>query len=95
MIPDAELVLPWVLDGLMILLPLAALCAFVRLILGPSLPDRVVALDLIVMILVGLIAVYTIKTGQESLLRIAMVLALLAFLGTVSFARYLEKRGPE
>jgi multicomponent Na+:H+ antiporter subunit F len=67
--------------------------AFVRLALGPSLPDRVVALDLVGTLAVGIIAAYDIATEQPVLLDAATVVALVAFLATVGFARYLERRG--
>lgn len=66
--------------------------AFYRLVRGPSLPDRVVALDLIGVIAVGVIAAYDILTEQPILLDAATVVALVAFLGTVAFARYVERR---
>jgi multicomponent Na+:H+ antiporter subunit F len=66
--------------------------AFVRLARGPTLPDRVVALDLISLLAAGLLAVYSRVTEHALLLDVATVLALIAFLGTVAFARYLEKR---
>jgi multicomponent Na+:H+ antiporter subunit F len=65
----------------------------VRLARGPSLPDRVVALDLIGVIAVGMIACYDLVTEQPVLLDAATVVALVAFLGTVAFARYVERRG--
>lgn len=74
------------------LLSLAVVMAFVRLARGPSLPDRVVALDLLTTLAIGMIAVYAIAMNQPVLLDVAIVLALLSFLGTVAFARYLEKR---
>lgn len=67
--------------------------ALVRLLTGPTLPDRVVALDLIAALTIGMIAVYTVATNQEVLLLVAMTLALLAFLGTVAFGRYFERGG--
>ncbi len=70
----------------------AMFLAFIRLIRGPSLPDRVVALDLIGIIVVGIIAAYDILTEQPVLLDAATVVALVAFLGTVAFARYVELR---
>ncbi|MDR4503795.1 MAG: monovalent cation/H+ antiporter complex subunit F [Candidatus Scalindua sp.] len=66
--------------------------AFFRLARGPVLPDRIVALDLIVSLAVGLIAGYTILTKQSVFLNTAVVLTMIAFLGTVAFARYLERR---
>ncbi|MGB7949430.1 MAG: cation:proton antiporter [Candidatus Binatia bacterium] len=74
-------------------LVLAMFLAFIRLVRGPSLPDRVVALDLITIQIAAFLAVDTIATGQTVFLDAAIVLALIAFLGTVAFARYLERRG--
>ncbi len=65
--------------------------AFFRLAHGPGLPDRIVALDLIVSLAVGWIAGYTIFVEQSLFLNTAVVLAMIAFLGTVAFARYLER----
>lgn len=66
--------------------------AMIRLALGPTLADRVVALDLISFVTVGFIAVFTLESGQEPLLDIAITLALVAFLGTIVFARLIVKR---
>lgn len=74
------------------MLILALFIAFTRLVLGPSLPDRVVALDVITVITAGILAVDTIATGRAVFLDAAIVLALISFLGTVAFARYLERR---
>lgn len=74
------------------MMSVAILLAVVRLIRGPSLPDRVVALDLISILVAGVTAIYAIATGQAVFLDVAIVLALIAFLGTVAFARYIEKQ---
>jgi multicomponent Na+:H+ antiporter subunit F len=71
---------------------LAFFLAFIRLVRGPSLPDRVVALDLIGTLTVGTIAAYEVFMSQSTLLDAAVVVALVAFLGTVAFARYVERR---
>lgn len=65
--------------------------ALIRLIVGPSLPDRVVALDLISTLVIGIVAVDIVLTGQIVLLSVVMVLALVSFLGTIAFAHYLER----
>lgn len=78
----------------MAILFIAMLLAMVRVIKGPSLPDRVVAIDLITTLAVGIIAVYTIKTGNEVFLTAGIALALLAFLGTVALALYIRRGGP-
>jgi multicomponent Na+:H+ antiporter subunit F len=60
--------------------------------MGPSIADRVIALDLLITTSVGIIAIYSIVYDQPTFLDIAMILALIAFLGTVAFSYYLEKR---
>jgi len=65
--------------------------AFVRLVRGPSVPDRVVALDLIAVQVVAAVAAYNVATNQSVLFDAAIVLALVAFLGTVAFAGYTER----
>jgi multicomponent Na+:H+ antiporter subunit F len=67
--------------------------SFARLVLGPTLPDRVVALDLLGVLAVGVIAIYSIAVNQSILIDPAFILALVGFLSTVGFARYLERRG--
>jgi multicomponent Na+:H+ antiporter subunit F len=67
--------------------------AIVRLVRGPTLPDRVVALDLIAFLAIGFIALYAIAAGKPAALDAALTLALIAFLGTVAFARYVEHFG--
>lgn len=72
-------------------LTVAMFVAFVRLVRGPSLPARVVALDLMGTLAVGVIAVYAVATAQPIFLDVAVVLALIGFLGTVAFAYFVEK----
>jgi multicomponent Na+:H+ antiporter subunit F len=75
------------------LVGLAMFLTFIRLLLGPTLPDRVVALDLMGVLSVGMIAAYSVATDQPGLMDPAAVVALVGFLGTVAFARFLVKRG--
>ena len=63
-----------------------------RFFKGPSIADRVIALDLLITIGIGVITVYSIFTNQATFLDDAMILALIAFLGTVAFSYYLEKK---
>jgi len=65
-------------------------CAW-RLMAGPSLPDRVVALDLVATLCVGVIALVAIQMEQPAILVVAIVIALVMFLGTAAFAMYIEK----
>jgi multicomponent Na+:H+ antiporter subunit F len=75
------------------LLSVALLLAVVRLLRGPSLPDRVVALDLIAIIAIAMIATFAIGTGEAFVLDVVIAIALVVFLGTVGFAHYLELKG--
>jgi multicomponent Na+:H+ antiporter subunit F len=69
-----------------------ALLGFVRLMRGPSLPDRVMAMELMVMAGIGIIAVYAVYTQQSALVDVAMIMALIGFLSTVAFATYVDRR---
>lgn len=62
-----------------------------RLFRGPSLPDRVIAVDLLGIIAVSFMALYCLLAGQAVYLDAAVALALIAFLGTVAFARFVEQ----
>lgn len=77
---------------IMPILALAVVMVFVRLVHGPSLPDRVVAIDLMNTLGIGIIASYAIATGQAAFLDVAIAMALISFLGTVAFAYYIERR---
>lgn len=74
------------------MLALSAIMVFVRIVRGPSIVDRVVALDLLITIGIAIITTYSILVGDSTFLDIAMILALIAFLGTVAFAYYFEKK---
>lgn len=80
-----------VIDAGLAVLGVALLLSIVRLVRGPSLMDRVVALELLAGLVVGVIAVYAIGTDDPDLLDVAITLALVAFLGAVALARYAER----
>ncbi|MEW5867636.1 MAG: monovalent cation/H+ antiporter complex subunit F [Chloroflexota bacterium] len=81
-----------ILTVVLIILSLALILAFVRVLRGPSLPERVVALDLMSVVGIGFVTSYAMFTGQAAFLDIAVVAALLSFLGVIAFAHYIEKR---
>ena len=74
------------------LLSVSVVFAFVRLARGPSLPDRVVAFDLLATFGIAILAAYAVATNQPAFLDVGLLLALVSFLGTVAFARYLDRR---
>ena len=66
--------------------------SFLRLRRGPSLPDRVVALDLLTTVGIAITAVYAMIMEQPLIMDVATVLALISFLGTIAFAYYVDLR---
>ena len=74
-------------------LGLAAVLVLVRLVLGPSVPDRIVALDVLLQIIVAGIAVAAAVTRDGTYLSLLVAVSLLAFVGTVTVGRFIERRG--
>ena len=70
---------------------MAFVFAFVRLVFGPTLPDRVVALDLMAVIGIGFISAYAIHSGRSVFVDVATVVALIGFLATTAFAYHLRR----
>ena len=76
----------------LILLSFSIVLVFIRIVLGPTLPDRVISFDLIGTITIGMIAIYSITTGVESYMDAALILSLVMFLGAIAFAYYMKKK---
>ena len=76
----------------LILLAITIVLSLIRLVRGPSLPDRVIALDLLISVAIAMTVVYAMATDQPAFIDVATVLALVSFLGTVAFARYIDLR---
>jgi len=76
-------------------LALAAAACLLRLVLGPTVPDRIVALDTLLYVVVLGIAVAAATSGDGSFLGVLVAAALLAFVGTTTVARFVERRGGE
>ncbi|MHA7885968.1 MULTISPECIES: cation:proton antiporter [Roseicyclus] len=80
------------IDISFVLVMLGVAFAFIRLILGPSLPDRVVALDMMTVLIVSFCGLYAMLSDDTAFIDVAIVLALVGFLATVALARYVERR---
>lgn len=89
----AAAILEWATGITLAVLLLALLLALLRVIRGPTLPDRILALDLMTSLSVGFVAVVALRTGFMLYLDIAISVALAGFLATVALARYLLQRG--
>lgn len=77
------------------LLGASVLLVLFRLVRGPDLANRVVALDLLSVLGVGIAAAAAVVSGDAVYLDVALILALVAFVSTVAFARFGEQGGDE
>lgn len=78
-----------------VILSATLVLAFYRIMRGPSLPDRVIAIDILAYVVIGFIGTFCVAVNQSVYLDIALVLALIAFLSTIAFARYISNRHQE
>jgi len=78
---------------ILFLLIMGCFMCLYRVAMGPTPPDRAVAIDTIGVMVVGICGVFGIVTGRDFYLNIAIAWALLAFIGTLALAKYLEGRG--
>ena len=79
----------------LVTLGVALVVTFIRLVKGPTLPDRIVAMDLFGVLVVGLIVVLAGWSGVRATLDAAIVIALIGFLGTIAYATYVERGDPQ
>ncbi|MBM7600811.1 multicomponent Na+:H+ antiporter subunit F [Virgibacillus halotolerans] len=70
---------------------LAVLITLFRVIVGPSLPDRVIALDMIGVILISGIATISILLETKAFLEVILILGILAFISTIAFSKFIER----
>lgn len=79
------------LDITLVILAVSLMICFVRLYIGPNPPNRAVAFDTIAIHAVGIFALIAMRSDAPALLDAAIVTAVLGFVGTMMFARYIEK----
>lgn len=75
----------------MLLVVVAIAVGFLRLWRGPSLADRVLALDMMTAAIIAFCGLFAVRSGIEAFLDIAVALALVSFLSVVALARYAER----
>lgn len=73
-------------------LSLGVVVSLIRLVIGPTLPDRALALDMIAILLVGLLVLHATRDSRPPSMGVAAVLALLNFLGTIAYAIYIRRK---
>jgi len=69
----------------------AVILALIRAIRGPTSPDRVVAVDIMVTITVALMVLLALFFGRRIYLDVALIYAVLSFVGVIAIARYLDR----
>ena len=74
-----------------VLITLAMVGVSYRLVKGPSTSDRVIALDTIGVLLICVVGLYSIVIGTTFFLEIILLVAILSFIGTVAFSKFIEK----
>jgi multicomponent Na+:H+ antiporter subunit F len=70
----------------------ALVLAFIRLLKGPSINDRIAAMDVIAIVVMGFIVVYSVLIEKEIYLDLAIIISLISFIGTVAVSTYLKHR---
>ena len=75
----------------LVLFMIAMAIVFIRLIIGPSMPDRVVAMDTIGVILLSSIAVISILFNTLAFLEAILIIGILAFLSTIALSKFIER----
>jgi multicomponent Na+:H+ antiporter subunit F len=73
---------------------IAAACGVIRLLRGPALADRVIALDVVLISLMGAIAVGAAETGTTTYLDLLVVITIVGFTATVAASRFIEHESP-
>ncbi len=73
------------------ILSVSILGSLFRVLKGPSMPDRVIALDTIGINLIAIVAIVSIMLRTQAYLEIILLIGILAFLGTIAFSKYMER----
>ncbi|MCG7343101.1 Na(+)/H(+) antiporter subunit F1 [Sporosarcina sp. ACRSL] len=76
----------------LVLFTITICIAVLRIILGPSMPDRVIALDMIGVNLIAMIAVVSIMLNTAAFFEVILILGILSFIGTIAFSKSIERR---
>ncbi len=92
---EHSVVLAWAIDISTMLVLTALVLAFVRMVRGPTLVDRVVSADLFAVLAVGVVGLASVAVDRSLILDVAVATALVAFLATVAFAWFANRRADQ
>ena len=87
---EAELVTR-VIDGALVFVAVLCLLCGYRVVRGPTVPDRVVALDAIATNVIAIAVLFALKTDRGLFVTVSIVLAIIGFLSTVTVAKYVTE----
>lgn len=79
----------WALVLAFVIVALGQIMAMIRLVIGPSAGDRILALDTMVVNAIGLIVLLGISQGTQLYFEVSMIIAMLGFVSTVAYARFI------
>jgi|UPI000591D09C multicomponent Na+:H+ antiporter subunit F len=74
------------------IISISTILTLVRFFKGPSLPDRVISLDVFSANLLAVLAIYSVLSEEKAYLNVALIMSLIAFVGTMTFAYYLVQK---
>lgn len=74
------------------IISISTILTLVRFFKGPSLPDRVISLDVFSANLLAVLAIYSVLADEKAYLNVALIMSLIAFVGTMTFAYYLVQK---
>lgn len=75
----------------LVLIGIAIGITLIRIIIGPSLPDRVLSLDIVGVQIVSALAIISIILETDAFLGVLLILAILSFIGTIAFTKFIER----
>ena len=79
-----------------VIISVSTILTLIRFVKGPSLPDRVISLDVFSANLLAGLAIYSVVAGEKTYLNVSLIMSLVAFVGTMTFAYYLvQKKGKD
>ncbi|WP_440952461.1 cation:proton antiporter [Methanococcoides sp. FTZ1] len=79
------------LDFSLTFMVIAIIPCIYRVIKGPTIPDRVIAVDAMTTVIVAMLGIYSYVQGSVFFMDVALVLAIISFVGTVTISRYLDE----
>ncbi|GAF15395.1 LOW QUALITY PROTEIN: Na(+) H(+) antiporter subunit F [Bacillus sp. JCM 19045] len=82
-----ETILSWILVAKCV----GALLCVIRVLIGPTLSDRIAALDTLALMLIGFVGILMIIQDTIAYTEVVLVIAILAFIGSIALAKFLER----